>query len=281
MTYEEILKLTKAGVEIWKPIIGYEGYYEVSNFGRVKSVERWVKQGNSARHVKESFKNLHIGPYGYPSVTLCKDKISKSIPIHRLIAEAFIPNPEEKIAIDHINTDRADFRLSNLRWVTPKENSNNVLTLQHCRESTYSKESLEKRLRTRKQGNTKTAPKTVFQYTKKGVFIKEYYSMNEAEKETGIDHCSISRALDDNTQSAGGYLWASSMLDTLGYCKKQHPNSRAILQFDKNGVFIKEWKSVKEAAQALGIHPGNIARNIKSTASPRKYKFKYKEDVLD
>ena len=161
MTYEELLALTDAGIEIWKPIAGYEGYYEISNLGRIKSVERYVKQGNSMRHVKEFFKKLHIGAYGYPSVTLCRDRKSIDIPIHRLLAKTFIPNPEEKSAIDHINTNKTDYRLQNLRWVTPKENANNKLTLQHCKENTYSKESLRKRLITRKNGNTVTAPKTV------------------------------------------------------------------------------------------------------------------------
>lgn len=263
--------------EVWKPIVGYEGYYEISNLGRVKSIERWVKQGKSLRHVKESFKQPHIGAYGYPSVTLCKEKKSVDIPIHRIIAKAFIPNPENKPAIDHINTDKTDYRLENLRWVTNKENSNNSLTLQHCREKTYTKEVIKQRLETRKRGNTKTAPKTVFQYTKDGVFVKEYFSITEAQRITGINHNSIHRVLNDNTQSAGGYLWTDKPTDNFQYVKRQHPTSRPILQYDKQGNFIKEWPSIREASLKLGLHEANIARNIKSEAPPRKYKFKYKE----
>lgn len=263
--------------EVWKPIEGYEGYFEISNFGRVKSVERYVKQGNSVRHVKEGFKKLHIGAYGYPSVTLCKEGKSKDVPIHRLLAKAFIPNPEGKTAIDHINTIRTDYRLENLRWVTPKENSNNELTLQHCRNNTYSEESKRKGLETRKERRTATAPKAVFQYTKTGEFIQEFYSMSEAERITGIDHYSISKVLDDNTQSAGGYLWTSHLVDNISYSKRQHPNSRPILQFDKNGNFIREWNSVLEAAKALKLKPSNISRNIKSSVTPKKYKFQYKD----
>ena len=265
--------------EIWKQIQGYEGYYEISNLGRVKSVERWVKQGNSTRHVKESIKKLHIGAYGYPSVTLCKNRKSTDIPIHRLLAKAFIPNPEEKTAIDHINTDKTDFRLENLRWVTPKENANNTLTLQHCKENTYSKESLNKRLETRKQGSTKTAPKTVFQFTKDGIFVKEYFSMSEAERETGVNHYLIGRVLDDNTQSAGGYLWTSTYIEGLSYNRRMPSTSKAVILYDKRNNLIGEWPSINEASKCLGIPTANIIRSIKSSAPPRKYKFKYKEDV--
>ena len=172
MTYEELLQLTEAGVEIWKPIKGYEGYFEISNLGRVKSVERYVKQGKSTRHVKETIKAVHINNYGYPCVSLCKDRKSNIIAIHIILAKAFIPNPEGKPAVDHINTDKTDNRLKNLRWVTYKENSNNELTLKHCRENTYSKETMKKRLDTNKERDTCVAPKTIYQYTKGGELIK-------------------------------------------------------------------------------------------------------------
>lgn len=280
MTYEEILKLTEEGVEIWRPVVGYEGYYKISNFGRVKSVERFVNQGEYVRHVNERIKKSHIGAYGYTSITLCKDGKSRSIPIHRMLAAAFIPNPEEKTEIDHINTDKTDYSLKNIRWVTPKENSNNKLTLQHCREKTYSTESLKKRLNTRKAGNTITAPKTVYQYTKEGILVKEFFSLTEAERETGINHNSIHRALDDCTLSAGNYLWTTVIKEDIVFTKRQSPKSKVILQFDKDGNLIKEWSSILEAARRLGLHESNILRNIKSPSKPRKYKFKYKEDML-
>lgn len=279
MTYEELLKLTEAGVEIWKPVEGYEGYYEVSNLGRIKSVERYVKQGNSTRHVKETIKAVHINKYGYPCVTLCKDRKSNSITIHTILAKAFIPNPEGKSAIDHINTDRTDNRLENLRWVTNKENSNNELTLKHCRENTYSKETMKKRLDTNKERDTCIAPKTIYQYTKGGELIKEFYSMADAERETGINHNSIHRALNDNTQSAGGYLWSTTLIDNFIFQRRFPATSKPVLQYDKDGNFIHEWPSIKEAARGTGIHSANILRSIKSNVTPRKYIFRFKEGV--
>lgn len=137
--------------EIWKPIKGYEGYYEISNYGRVKSVERYVQQGNYMRHVKESFKGISADKYGYPRVTLCKNRVSRSHLLHVLLAKAFIPNPECKPQVDHVNTNKGDYSLSNLRWVTPKENSNNPNTLEHCRKNTYIKETAIKANRTKKK----------------------------------------------------------------------------------------------------------------------------------
>lgn len=279
MTYEELLKLTEAGVEIWKPVIGYEGYYEVSNLGRIKSVERYVKQGNFTRHVKETIKAVHINNYGYPCVTLCKDRKSNSITIHTILAKAFIPNPEGKSAVDHINTDRTDNRLENLRWVTNKENSNNELTLKHCRENTYSKETMKKRLDTNKERDTCIAPKTIYQYTKEGEFIKEFYSMADAERETGINHNSIHRTLNDNTQSAGGYLWSTTLIDNFIFQRRFPATSKQVLQYDKDGNFIHEWPSIKEAARGTGIHSANILRSIKLNVTPRKYIFRFKEGV--
>ena len=114
--------------EIWKPIKGFEGFYEISNLGRAKSLERTYKtRNNKTWHVNEKF--LKITPFhGYPAVVLSKNSVCRRYAIHRLIAEAFIPNPENKPFIDHINTNTMDYRLSNLRWVTAKENSNNPIT---------------------------------------------------------------------------------------------------------------------------------------------------------
>lgn len=113
--------------EVWKDIDGYEGLYQVSNFGRVKSV------GRGKERVLKAGKNSN----NYLTVVLCKSKKPKSFLVHRLVAQAFIPNPENKEQIDHINTIRDDNRVENLRWVTPKENGNNPLTKEHCKEHWY------------------------------------------------------------------------------------------------------------------------------------------------
>lgn len=101
-------------MEQWKNIEGYEGRYQVSSKGQVRK--------NDGTYLKQS--NI----YGYKTVNLHSNGKQKSYRVHRLVAQAFIPNPESKPYIDHINTDKSDNRVENLRWVTPKENMNNPIT---------------------------------------------------------------------------------------------------------------------------------------------------------
>lgn len=194
--------------EIWKPIKNYEGFYEISNLGRVRSLDRKIKQGNHFIYWKGRIKKTRIDYNGYPVVTLCKDKYSKTFYLHRLLAEAFIPNPENKPFVDHINTITSDNRLENLRWTTAEENSNNTITLQHFKKDASDKESIKIRLIARKQNNTKTGPKTVYQYTEDGNFITEHFSTADAGRALNCSPSYIRKIL-DTTKTFKGFLFTS------------------------------------------------------------------------
>ena len=101
--------------EIWKPIKGYEGLYEVSSCGRVRSLRRKapkiLKQANNG--------------YGYLTVSLCKNKTTSVIKVHKLVAEAFIPNPDNLPTIDHIDRNRKNNFAENLRWADYLSQSSN------------------------------------------------------------------------------------------------------------------------------------------------------------
>lgn len=113
---KELVKITEQN-EIWLPIKGYEGLYEVSRIG----VKRLGNSNNKKeKHIKPTFK------LGYPCVRLSKENISKSFRIHRLVAIAFIPNPENKKCVNHINAIKTDFNPENLEWCTHKENTNHA-----------------------------------------------------------------------------------------------------------------------------------------------------------
>ena len=107
--------------EIWKEIKGFEGLYECSNLGRIA---RLTKAGNFK--ILKQYTDNSSG--GYNKVNLCKNGKVHLLRVARIIAETFIPNPDNKPQVDHINTNRTDNRVENLRWVTHKENMNNSTT---------------------------------------------------------------------------------------------------------------------------------------------------------
>ena len=119
---------------IWKSVKGFEGYYEVSNKGEVKALERLVLNNGSPQHKHERI--LKQGNSGkYKTVSLCKDGKVYAKTVHRLVAETFIPNPDNKPNVDHIDTNPLNNNVENLRWVTQKENALNPLTRKHLSES--------------------------------------------------------------------------------------------------------------------------------------------------
>ncbi len=110
--------------EKWKPIKEYEGQYEVSNLGNVRSLRRKATNGKGFQKKKNRLLKPNINK-GYATVTLCKDGKPKVFLVHRLVAIAFIPNPEGKPIVDHIDTNPLNNTVDNLRWCTQKENCNN------------------------------------------------------------------------------------------------------------------------------------------------------------
>lgn len=113
--------------EIWKDIIGYEGLYQVSNYGRVKSLKNKLKP----------FKKFSVGKVGYPVIALWKDNKQVLLYIHRLVATYFIPNCENKKYVNHINGDKLDFRIDNLEWVSGMENSHHATHRSDKKSSKY------------------------------------------------------------------------------------------------------------------------------------------------
>ena len=163
-------------MEIWKDVVGYEGYYQVSNLGRVKSL-------NYRGSKKEKILATNLERTGYVRTHLCKEGQHKTIRIHRLVAEAFLPNPDNKGCIDHINTNRADNRVENLRWVTHEENCNNDLT--------------------RKNGKRNGVSKKVICVETN----KIYNSIMEVERELGLLHSDICKCCKGTRITVGGFHW--------------------------------------------------------------------------
>ena len=123
-------------MEKWKSIKGYEGFYEVSDQGRVKSLERVIKHPGSEEisaydmSLKERIKHPHVTPKGYLQVSLCRDGTQKQFLVHRLVAATFISNPKKLPHINHKDFNKRNAAASNLEWVTNEQN------IQHYRENT-------------------------------------------------------------------------------------------------------------------------------------------------
>lgn len=110
--------------EIWKPILDFEGLYEVSNLGRVKSL---VLTGQGHRNKRSERILRHgINSSGYPLVSLQNNKFKKSLAVHRLVATAFIENPTNKPCVNHIDGNKSNNMIDNLEWVSFSENNNHA-----------------------------------------------------------------------------------------------------------------------------------------------------------
>jgi hypothetical protein len=140
MTNEEFIKSVSLEGEIWKDVVGYEGCYKVSSKGQVISLARVIYNGVNTFYSQPKLLIQYVSSTGYYTVTLSKNAVRKKFKVHRLVAIAFINNPEYKLFIDHINTIRTDNRIENLRWVTRSENALNPIT--RMRNSDYHKGKL-------------------------------------------------------------------------------------------------------------------------------------------
>lgn len=127
--------------ELWKEIPGYEGYYEVSTLGNIRSMDRIINcPWGKVYPAKGKPKKISKFKTGYLYVNLYKENKTHKELVHRLVAIAFIPNPQSKPCIDHIDGDRTNNNVTNLRWCSIKENNNNPITISRLKSIKFSKE---------------------------------------------------------------------------------------------------------------------------------------------
>lgn len=232
MEIYENLSIESLPNEEWRDIVGYEGLYQISNLGRIK---RLISPKCKKERLLAVTKDLK---YGYCRVMLSKENKARRFLIHRLLAEHFIPNPENKPCIDHINGIRDDNRLENLRWCTHSENNNFPLSRQNKSivqkelaqneswrkmRSEASKKAMENpELRRRisearkknwrdpeylRRQQIRKENKPVLQFDLDGNFLREYMSINEANRITGINSSYIIRCCKGRCDIAGNYKW--------------------------------------------------------------------------
>jgi hypothetical protein len=206
--------------EIWKDVNGYESLYVVSNYGRVKRLPSIVNMKYGKRLCKGCIKSMHLQNTGYYLLDLYKNNKRKNLLLHRILAEAFLPNPLKLPVINHkdgdkmnnsifINNDGSvNYEKTNLEWCTTKENVNHALyVLGH-------------------DGNRKgrsmrhTVP--VCAIDDNDNVVMEFYCIMEAYRQTGICKTSITNCLSGRVKTAGGFRWKKykkMVFSRLGCCK--------------------------------------------------------------
>ena len=186
--------------EIWKDVEGFEGLYQVSDRGRVKSLNRVVSYGDRHYTIREKIKKGTIKSRGsqkgggYVVVSLYKDNKSHMNYVHRLVAKAFILNVDNKLTVNHKDGDKTNNNIENLEWMTYAENNEHAymtgLTTYENRKNEQSKSI------------------SVKQFDLKWNFIASFQSMREAQRITGCDATRIGKCCKNKKLTSGGYHWS-------------------------------------------------------------------------
>lgn len=175
-------------MEKWKPIDGFEGFYEVSDKGRVRSVSRTIRQSNGTERTKKSHVLAQTAHYrnGYLSVMLSKEGCKKRVSVHRLVASAFVPNDKHLPEVNHKDETKTNNSAENLEWCDRRYNN------------TYG---------TVRDRIAKTQGCAVAQMDRNGNVIATFHSQGAAARATGAAQSGISACLLGKDKTSGGFLW--------------------------------------------------------------------------
>lgn len=172
----------------WREIKGYEGKYIISNYGEVISLPRYKQNNSKLQYVEPKEIIRYVNKRnGYVYVQLWNNATYRSIRLHKLVAQTFIPNKDNKLQINHKDGNKQNNKMDNLEWCTNKENI----------------------IHAHKMGlaNNNNQKIKVNQYDLKGNFIRSFNSILDASKETRVSMGNISLCINNKRKTAGGYIW--------------------------------------------------------------------------
>lgn len=241
--------------EIWKQIKGYEGLYEISNLGRVKRLKTSFLDSMGRRVCrKEEIKNGIRSGTSYLHVKLFKNGIYTTANIHRLVAEAFIPNPQNLPCVNHKDESRNNNRVDNLEWCTYGYNNTYGTTCKRRNASRafYKKIGVTKKSVLKRETERRKKPiRPVIQYSLDGKIVKVFKGgLQEAAAEYSIN---IEQCIGGRCKSSAGYVWRYEG-DPFSYReRKALPFQRYVIELDKDGNEIRRFNSIHDAAVFYGI----------------------------
>ena len=282
LSYEELLEINSPRwlsledfpEEEWRDIKGYEGLYMVSNYGRIKSLDRWVscKRKGSTKEALHLMNGCIIAAATNAMYLYChlsKNGKKKLVKHHRIVALTFIENIDNLNVINHKNEIKFDNRVVNLEWCSIKYNNNyGTVGIR-----------ISKKLRNHPK---KSHP--VHQYSKHGVFIASYPSIIEASRQTGVVQHAIADCAKKKKRfaTAGGYIWSftknkKEIKEAVLRLSKPHV-STPVNQLTLDGVFVRTFPSIKQASEETGINVSMIGfccRHYKGYKQAGGYKWEY------
>ena len=173
-------------MEEWRDIKGFEGLYQISSYGRVKSLERTVWNGKGYYKKSEKIRKGYDNGDGYLYVNLCKEGKRKQYRINRLVAMAFIPNPNNLPEVNHKDGNKLNNRADNLEWATRSENQKHAYKIGLQKSSEKQKQAVSK-------WNKENRIKSVHQYKLNGELIKTYKSCHDCSIELNTTNATVSR----------------------------------------------------------------------------------------
>lgn len=201
--------------EVWKPVVGYEGLYEVSNYGNIRSLDKRVGWWQNKTRV---INGRIISQYKldrYPKVRLTKDKTGKMKYVHRLVAEAFIPNPDKLPEVNHIDENKMNNHVDNLEWCT-REYNNSYGTRLERQLLNFDYEGVARKISETKR---RIRYDGINQLTLDGEFVKWFPTIKSAHIETGHSKWMIGACCRGNSVQTGGYKWEYNNYEELYYEK--------------------------------------------------------------
>ena len=258
---EQGTKTTPAN-EIWRPVRDFEGLYEVSNLGRVRSLDRiTISKSGLRRRIKGKIIKAVPNNLGYMHLLLSCDGVSKTKPIHRLVADAFVYNPNNLPEVNHKDENKANNSADNLEWCDRSYNVNYGTGI-------------------RRRAIAKSKP--IEQLTLDGKHVAYYESSDVAGRLNSCDPSYIRKVIRGEKASAFGYVWRAIEGSTDGLRLETEPiepigkKPTKVEQLTLDGKHVAYYESMSAAAKAVSCSIQNIYRTmIGINKTAKGYKWRY------